>query len=134
MSLVSTGTRDTISATDFVIEKKNDWSLSEWIANFIQDDGLVYEEEYYEDDMYDGAIASDEGDFDDGGVIESLLIIGITMSLVFLLWWRQRMQQAHAQAEEARRREEGLPPHQPQANRPDLGDAFAGWAAGGQGL
>lgn len=120
--------------TDGVAERKQDWSLSEWIANFLEDDGLVYEDEFYEDDMYDGAIATGEDEFDDSGVVESLLIIGITLALVFLLWWRQRMQQAHAQAEEARRREQGLPPHQPPANRVDQPDPFAGWAAGGQGL
>lgn len=119
--------------TNWIAEKQKDWSLSEWIANFIQDDGLLYDDEYYEDDMFDGAIASGDDDFDDGGVVESLLIIGITMSLVLLLWWRQRMQQNHAQAEEARRREQGLPPHQPPAAN-NIGDAFAGWAAGGQGL
>lgn len=81
--------------------------------------------------MYEG---HDSGDLDDAGVMESLLIIGITVCLVFLLWWRQRMQQAHAQAEDARRREQGLPPRQAQDNRGEGGDAFPAWAAGGLGL
>ncbi|KFA63019.1 hypothetical protein S40285_07241 [Stachybotrys chlorohalonatus IBT 40285] len=110
------------------------WSLSDWIANFLQDDGLADDEDdYYMDEMYDGAVDGDD-EFDDAGVVESILIVGITMSLVLLLWWRQRMQQAHAQAEDARRQEQGLPPRPAQENRPVAGDGFPAWAAGGMGL
>ncbi|KAI9171772.1 Protein sel-1 [Paramyrothecium foliicola] len=114
-------------------QQGKDWSLSEWITNFFQDEGYVYDDngEYYDDDVYGG---HEEDEFDDAGVVESLLIIGITVSLVFLLWWRQRMQQAHAQAEDARRQDQGLPPRQGQENRGDAGDAFPAWAAGGIGL
>jgi SEL1 protein len=111
-----------------------DWSLSEWIANFFQDDGYEYDDgvDYYDEDVYEG---HEDGDFDDAGVVESLLIIGITVSLVFLLWWRQRMQQAHAQAEDARRQQQGLPPRQGQGAGVDGGDGgFQPWAAGGIGL
>lgn len=108
--------------------------MSDWIANFLQDDGLADDEDdYYMDEMYDGAVDGDD-EFDDAGVVESILIVGITMSLVLLLWWRQRMQQAHAQAEDARRQEQGLPPRPAQENRPVAGDGFPAWAAGGMGL
>ncbi|KAG5663747.1 hypothetical protein KAF25_006332 [Fusarium avenaceum] len=108
---------------------KKDRSFSEWIANFLQDDGQVFEEDYYTGgDLYDGALGDGQGTDDDDGVLESILIIGVTFSLVFLLWWRQRLQQAHQQAEDARRREQGLPPNP----RPDApGADFAGWGAAG---
>ncbi|KAK5992758.1 Suppressor of lin-12-like protein 1 [Cladobotryum mycophilum] len=86
-------------------KKKKDWSLSEWIANFLQEDNLVYEQDYF-DDMYDGTLGAGE-ELLDGGVIESLLIIGITMTLVLLLWWRGRMQQQHARNNEDGRGEQG---------------------------
>lgn len=94
------------------------------------------DEDDYTNGMYGSGIAGDDEDWEDDGLLESLLIIGLTMSLVVLLWWRQRIQQARAQAEEARRREQGLPPHQPPAaNQPGVGAAnFQGWAAGGMGL
>ncbi|KAH7273688.1 hypothetical protein B0J15DRAFT_107511 [Fusarium solani] len=109
-------------------------SLSEWINHFLQDDGQ-YDEEYYAgEDLYDGALGSGEGAGDDDGIMESLLIVGITFSLVFLLWWRQRLQQAHQEGEDARRRNlEGLPPNPRPENGRD-GPDFAGWAAGGVGL
>lgn len=104
------------------IEK--DWSLSEWIANFIKEDGY-YEDDLYSDDLYDDGYVG-EGDFDEDGVVESVLIIGIMTTLVFLLWWRQRIQQ---QAEAARRREQGLPPRQP-----GVEDNFRQWVGAGIGL
>lgn len=87
--------------------------------------------------MSGGAGMEGVGDeWDDGGIVESFLIIGITMTLVLLLWWRQRLQQQHAQREDdARRREQGLPPRvlppvQGQPGNP----GFPGWAGGGFGL
>lgn len=121
--------------TSDIAETRKDWSLSEWIANFIQEDAYyVYDDEPYVDELYDDTIDGGEGDFEEGGVLESVLIIGIMTALVFLLWWRQRIQQAHAQREEERRREQGLPPRPlpPQGNGPEEG--FAQWAAGGMGL
>ncbi|OAQ83265.1 ubiquitin-protein ligase Sel1/Ubx2 [Purpureocillium lilacinum] len=115
-------------------KKGKDWSLSEWIANFLEDDNIYYEDELNNDNMYEGTIGAGDEDFDDGGVVESVVIIGITMALVFLLWWRQRIQQAHAQAEEERRRNQGQGGHPPPGNPADGGDAFRGWAAGGEGI
>lgn len=65
--------------------------------------------------------------------MESVLIIGVMTALVFLLWWRQRMQQAHQRQEDTRRREQGLPPLEQNQGPGGNGD-FAGWAAGGIGL
>ncbi|KKO99668.1 hypothetical protein THAR02_08220 [Trichoderma harzianum] len=109
-------------------KKKQDWSLSEWIANFLEDDELLYDEDYY-DDIYDGTIG-DDGEDPLDGVIESALIIGITGALVLLLWWRQRMQQQHVQNNEAERQDQ----RQPQGNAVNPEDAFPAWAGGGMGL
>ncbi|PNY25012.1 Protein sel-1 [Tolypocladium capitatum] len=114
-------------------KKGKDWSLGEWIANFL-DDNLLPEDELYVVDTFDGTIGAGQRGDDDGGVLESVLIIGITMSLVCLLWWRQRMQQAHAEAEDERRRNQGQPAHPPQGDQGDRADGFRGWAAGGIGL
>ena len=112
----------------------------------MSDDEYMYDEEDgYADDYYDVTIEGEEGAFEDDGVVESLLIVGITMSLVFLVWWRQRIQQANARGEEVRRQEQGLPPHQAPApqqqpqqqqenNRFNPADLFPGWAGNGVGL
>lgn len=109
-------------------KKKKDWSLSEWITNFLEDEGLPYEDDYL-DDMYDGTLGDDDEDILDG-VVESTLIIGITLALVLLLWWRQRMQQQHAQNVEEERQNQ----RQQQGNPINPEDAFPAWAGGGMGL
>lgn len=117
-------------------EKGKDWSLSEWIANFLQDDNL-YDDDLYSESGLDGTIGAGEEGLGDGGVLESVVIIGVTSGLVLLLWWRQRVQQAHAhaQADEERRRNQGRPAHQAQGgDQGDGADGFRRWAAGGIGL
>ncbi|KAK0384110.1 hypothetical protein NLU13_8199 [Sarocladium strictum] len=121
--------------------QKKDWSLKDWLDNFFREDNL-YEDAYYDTETYDDGMSGGAGmegvgdEWDDGGIVESFLIIGITMTLVLLLWWRQRLQQQHAQREDdARRREQGLPPRvlppvQGQPGNP----GFPGWAGGGFGL
>ncbi|KAG5977402.1 hypothetical protein E4U55_006845 [Claviceps digitariae] len=128
---------------------KQEWSLSEWIANFLKDDDRYYDDEDlysdYMDDTMD--VGGDEDYLDAGGVVESVLIIGVTMSLVLLLWYRQRMQQAHAQAQADNdhvHHEPPTPAAQQQPQQPDPqppaaggGNAFdglAGWAGGGMAL
>ncbi|KAG5989986.1 hypothetical protein E4U43_004390 [Claviceps pusilla] len=136
--------------------KKQDWSLSEWIANFLKDDDQYYDDEdLYSDYMDDTMDVGGEEDFlDAGGLVESFLIIGVTMSLVLLLWYRQRMQQAQAQAQPDNdnvRHEQPNPAaqqqQQQQPNPPPPGpaaagganpenpfDELAGWAGGGMAL
>ncbi|PFH59512.1 hypothetical protein XA68_12244 [Ophiocordyceps unilateralis] len=109
-------------------KKSKDWSLAEWIANFLEDDTLSYEEETREQDSLDGTMGTGEEVLEDGGVLESVLIIGVTTALVLLLWWRQRMQQGHGQADEERRRNQGQAEHPRPANG---ADGFREWAAGG---
>ncbi|KAF7560906.1 hypothetical protein G7046_g3233 [Stylonectria norvegica] len=108
-------------------------SLSEWIANFLQNDNLRYADEFDADGGYEDTIGTGDAEIDEDGIFESFLIIGITGVLIFLLYWRQRMQQRHLQAEDARRREEGLPPRVPAENARPAGDGPPGWPAVGHG-
>lgn len=137
LSILSKTSRVSLSGAELKIrgamltnftEKKKDWSLSEWITNFLEDEGLPYEDDYL-DDMYDGTLGDDDEDILDG-VVESTLIIGITLALVLLLWWRQRMQQQHAQNVEGERQNQ----RQQQGNPINPEDAFPAWAGGGMGL
>ncbi|KAK4144360.1 uncharacterized protein C8A04DRAFT_27814 [Dichotomopilus funicola] len=131
---------------------KKEWSLSDWINNFLQDDDLYYDELYedmYEDEMPGG----DPLDIDDG-VMESVVILGLAAALVFLVMYRQQRQQqaARRREEEARLRQQqqqgGVQPgavaagnpQQPQQQQqhgafaPRPGDPnFGQWAAGGFG-
>ncbi|KAI0384280.1 HCP-like protein [Hypomontagnella monticulosa] len=128
---------------------KKDWSLSEWIANFLQEDNIYYEDGY--EDLYDdGAIAGSDGEplgdnFDDlDGVVESLIILGLVAAILLLMYYRARRQQAHRQAEEeaAQRGNQpggvGLAPQRPQAPQgglfpPPGGPDFGMWAGGAVG-
>ncbi|KAK2046883.1 HCP-like protein [Colletotrichum somersetense] len=90
---------------------KKDWSLGEWIANFLQDDQLYYDDAYYEDIFDDtiGGTGPDGNPLEDDGIAESLIIVFIALSLVLLLYYRQQRQQQHRREEEERRRREGQP-------------------------
>ncbi|SPO02187.1 related to HRD3 - involved in degradation of Hmg2p [Cephalotrichum gorgonifer] len=119
---------------------KKDWSLAEWITNFIQDDGLYYEEGLY-DDIFDDTIGDHEHELDDEAGVELLFILGISMLLAGLLYYRQfRQQQARrnevAQAQ-AQDQGQGAQREQGQQDRgvfPAPGDPeVVNWAAGGVG-
>ena len=113
--------------------RSKEWSLSEWVSNFLQDDNLYYDDALY-DDFYDdnggGLEDSEESEVRDT-VLESVLIASVAMSLMFLVWWRQRMQQIRGEADEDARRDV-----RPVANNPALGqiEGFPAWAAGGFGI
>ncbi|KAK3300515.1 uncharacterized protein B0H64DRAFT_381075 [Chaetomium fimeti] len=126
---------------------KKQWSLTDWVNNFLQDDDTQYYDELYEE-YGDGMTDEDGLDLDDDGLVESVMILGLAAALVFLLMYRQQRQQA-ARREEARRQQQQ--PHQggvqggaaagnqqqPQQERgffPQPGDPnFGQWAAGGVG-
>lgn len=132
------------------VEPKKDWSLSEWINNFLQDDTQYYDEVY--DDLYDDTMpGGDPLDFDDG-VMESFIILGLAAALVFLVMYRQQRQQAARRREEETRRQQQRQQQQqqqggaqPRANVgnqqpqdrgafPQPGDlGFGQWAVGGVG-
>ncbi|KAK4673120.1 ERAD-associated protein [Podospora pseudopauciseta] len=141
------------SIRDEPVEKKH-WSLREWINNFLQEEnaaGQLYDD-YYSDEYYDEAAAGQNGagqmpggdgpDFDEDGVLDSLIIMGLVVSLAFLLFYRAQRQQRQ---EEARRREQEGGNIQPQQQPPPAGAAqapfpqlgqpgFGGWGAGGWSL
>ncbi|KAK6194040.1 hypothetical protein LQW54_011842 [Pestalotiopsis sp. IQ-011] len=120
---------------------KKDWSVSEWIANFLSDERFAYDDAY--DDLYDdGIVGSDGQDFDEEdleGVIDSLVILLVAAAIVGLVWYRNARQQAHRQAEDnaARGGAAGRPPAPqpgaaPQPGNPGL-DPFLPLGAGGLG-
>lgn len=101
----------------------------------MSEDLTFAEEELYED-MYDDTIGLDDFVDDDEGVLESFLIIGITMSLMFLLWWRQRVQAQNQVGNNGNPGQAGQ--NNQQQGQPPPGaapaDGFPGWAAGGFGI
>lgn len=120
-----------------VAAPKKDWSPSEWIANFLKDEHFYYDDGTY-GDMYDDAITGSDGEpfgdeFDDEGVLDSLIILGLAAVIVFLIYYRQQRQRAHRQAEEEAAARAGLvPPPMPQPGAP--GDPhFQPWGVGGLG-
>ncbi|KAF9875858.1 ubiquitin-protein ligase sel1 [Colletotrichum karsti] len=126
---------------------KKDWSLAEWIANFLQDDQMFFDDPYYED-IFDDTIGGgpDGAPLEDDGIAESLIIVFLALSLVLLLYYRQQRQQQHRQEEEARRRQEQqnqqgqaaapapVAPQQDQGMFPQPGNPeWNNWVAGGIG-
>ncbi|KFY17458.1 hypothetical protein V492_00652 [Pseudogymnoascus sp. VKM F-4246] len=122
------------------------WSLSEWINNFLEDDRLQYMD-YEEEDLLhrnDPTHGADDGMYDDvidDGVVESFIIIALAGALVWLIYYRQQRQLAHRQNNGAARdqRNQAGPVGGQQA-QPDGGvfprngdPAFAQWVAGGVG-
>ncbi|KAH6651711.1 hypothetical protein BKA67DRAFT_537571 [Truncatella angustata] len=92
---------------------KKDWSLSEWIANFLSDDRFQYDDGGYDDLYEDGIVGSDGQPFDEDdieGVIDSLIILSVAAAIVALVWYRNARQQAHRQAEDNAARAGGRPP------------------------
>lgn len=85
------------------IAKKKDWSLSEWVSNFLMDERFQYEEGAYDDLYDDGIVGSDGQPFDEEdleGVVDSLIILFVAAAIVALVWYRNARQQAHRQADE----------------------------------
>ncbi|KAK9777249.1 hypothetical protein SCAR479_05978 [Seiridium cardinale] len=101
--------------------KKKDWSLSEWVANFLSDERFQFDDGQY-DDLYDeGIVGSDGQPFDEDdleGVVDSLIILFIAAAIVALVWYRNARQQAHREAEDNAARAGGVgrpPAPQPRA-------------------
>ncbi|KAK4105618.1 HCP-like protein [Parathielavia hyrcaniae] len=128
---------------------KKEWSLTDWIHNFVQDDAQYYDDAYDDDHLYEDHDTMPGGDpleFDDG-LMESVVILGLAAFLAFLVMYRQQRQQAaRRQEEDARRRQQqhaagqgGAPvgDQQQQQERglfPRPGDPdFGQWGVGGVG-
>ncbi|RDL42386.1 HCP-like protein [Venustampulla echinocandica] len=126
---------------------KKQWSVGEWISNFLRDDHPYYGDDYDdnllpENDPMPGGDA--DGLYDDiieDGIVESLIIIGLAATLVFLIYYRQQQQLAHRRAAGAQAGDQpgaqGQEQHPQQEDRglfPRPGDpAFGQWVAGGVG-
>jgi SEL1 protein len=131
---------------------KRDWSLSEWLAAFLEaelgalDDAEIDDYEaneqmpggdgpYYEDDI-------------DSEVLESLVILGLAGVLAFLLYYRnrqrraeeERRQQGQGGQQQAQAQNQNQPQQQVQGQQQDRGlfpppndPEFMNWVAGGVG-
>ncbi|KAI9837069.1 MAG: hypothetical protein M1819_000718 [Sarea resinae] len=141
-------------------EPKKDWSFSEWVQSFLEDDD---EHPYYRDTVDEdddlttpkthskmpGGDDYYEDEIDEG-MLESLIIIALAASLAFLLYYRQQRQLQHRRAVQIQQQQQqqqaqgeagvagAAPvPQQPEADRgffPQPGDPdFNQWVAGGIG-
>ncbi|KAJ4297272.1 ERAD-associated protein [Collariella sp. IMI 366227] len=99
----NTFTHGTVNSIQDEPAPKKEWSLSEWINNFLQDDALYYDDLY--DDLYpdDTMPGGDPLDFEDG-IMESVVILGLAAALIFLVMYRQQRQQQARRREEENRR------------------------------
>ena len=134
-----------------LVELKKDWSVGEWISNFLEDDHPHYHsadgDEGPPDSMNDAMPDGDDYyDEIDEGIIESLIIVGLAAALAFLVYYRQQRQTNHRRAVEQRGGEanaaanvapQGQPLPGQQADGgffPPPGDPNYGqWVAGGIG-
>ncbi|CZR54843.1 related to HRD3-involved in degradation of Hmg2p [Phialocephala subalpina] len=126
---------------------KKQWSLSEWISNFLKDDHLYYGDADYDDNYLPETDPMPGGDADglyedalDDGLLESFVIIGLAAALVFLIYYRQQHQLAHRRQEEGANGQNGAVPEGQQPQQEDRGlfpqpgdPEFNQWVAGGIG-
>lgn len=130
---------------------KKQWSMSEWISNFLRDDHLYYGDNGYDDNYLPETDPMPGGDVDglyediiDDGILESIIILGLAAVLVVLIYYRQQHQLAHRRGEEAARGQQvdqaaqdgqrQQPPHEDRGVFPQPGDLeFGQWVAGGVG-
>lgn len=110
--------------TDYTAPRK-EWSLSDWINNFLQDDDAQYYEEWYDEQYEDEMPGGDPLDIDDG-VMESVAILGLAAALVFLILYRQQRQQAVRRQEEEARRQQQQQQQQQQEQHQHQGGAGVG--------
>ncbi|CCU81501.1 ubiquitin-protein ligase Sel1/Ubx2 [Blumeria hordei DH14] len=123
--------------------REKQWSLSEWISNFLRDEKKFDSRSYDEDTPQKETIPSGDSDglYDDAiqdGIFESLIILSLCAALVFLIWYRQQRQQAHRRDPDAGIVGAQLPgaaaAQQQRGVFPQPGEPeFAQWVAGGVG-
>ncbi|CZT12524.1 related to HRD3-involved in degradation of Hmg2p [Rhynchosporium agropyri] len=125
---------------------KKQWSLSEWITNFLRDDHMYYGDADYDDNYLPDDTPMPGGDADgmyedmsEDGLLESIAIILLAGALIGLIYYRQMRQQNHRQQEAGQNA--ALPPGQQQQGQGQDGGlfpqpedpAFNQWVAGGVG-
>lgn len=134
-----------IGVTDSKAEPKKDWSLREWIANFLRDEHPYYHDVEDEDDFTDPIApdpmpgGDDYYDAIDEGLVESLIIIGLAGALIYLVYYRQQRTLNHRRAMEqqgiAAQPAQPLPGQQADGGffPPPDDPNFNQWVAGGIG-
>lgn len=98
------------------------WSPSEWIKNFLRDENRYLRDEELEDNLLTDTnpmlVGNTDGLYDDNNedrILESLIILGLCASLVFLIWYRQQRQQPqHRELVGTQNRGVVVPPQQDQ--------------------
>lgn len=130
-------------------ENSKDWSFSEWVNNFIQDEGLFYDDVMY-DDIYDDTMPGGDAPHypgaEDDGFVDTLIIMSLAMALAFVVYYRQHRERAEqARRQREQQQQQGQAQQQggnaaaaPNNNggfaQPPVNPAFEDWVAGGVGL
>lgn len=130
-------------------ENSKDWSFSEWVNNFIQDEGLFYDDVMY-DDIYDDTMPGGDTPHypgaEDDGFIDTLIIMSLAMALAFVVYYRQHRERAEqARRQREQQQQQGQAQQQggnaaaaPNNNggfaQPAVNPVFEDWVAGGVGL
>lgn len=138
-------------------DPKPNFSVSEWISNFLEDQHPYYHST--DEDEFSGPLPADEFYDDiDESIVESLIIIALAGALAFLVYYRNQRQTNHrrdVEREEHQRQQQQPPPPPPQVEAgdqprrrqlglegqqadggffPPPGDpGYAQWVAGGAG-
>lgn len=87
-------------------EPKKEWTLNDWLSNFLSDPhpyyhGAAADDDDYDDTLPDGMPGGDDDYYDtmDESIIESLIIVGLAAALAWLVYYRQRRQQRAGNAQ-----------------------------------
>jgi SEL1 protein len=139
-------TKNLECCTNDATAPKKQWSLGEWVSNFLRDDHMYYGDADYDDNYLPENDPMPGGDADglyddiDDGIIDSLLILGLVLALLGLIYWRQQHQAAHQRDADAARAQEGAAPEGQQPLQEDRGlfpqpgdPEFGQWVVGGVG-
>ena len=137
----------------FATEPRKDWTFSEWLATFLEDQHPYYhgadDDGYYDDPIPEHGLPGGDDDYYDQideGLLEFFIIAGLAAALAVLVYYRQNRQANHNRDQQQQNQgqpaegqgHDGQPllPGQPPEGgffppRDDPG--FGGWVAGGVG-
>ena len=109
-------------------EPKKEWSLSEWISNFLEDPHPYYHgaDDDYDDPNPEGMPGGDDDYYAelDDNILDSLIIVGLAAALAFLVYYRQQRQTNHRREVETQQegnQNQDQPPVQPQQPQAENG-------------
>lgn len=105
-----------------ITDPKPNFSFSEWISNFLEDQQPYYQSTD-EDDFSDPLPTDDFYDDIDKSIVESLIIIALAGALAFLVYYRNQRQTNHRRDverdEQQRQQRQQQPPPPPQGGAGD---------------